>query len=337
VTPEETVWRRARRGVRAVARWTAIVTALALVAAAAYEHVGAWRDGRVLTRIGRPVDIGGRTLNIHCLGEGGPTVVFVSGRIAPGYVWTPTQRGVSAFTRACWYDRADIGWSDSGPDPAWGDQAAQDLHRLVRNAGLEPPLVLVGHSFGGYVIRLYHQAFPGEVSGMVFVDTALEDAGRIRGMPHRERPSLPRWLIGGLSRIFGRLGMMRLLATDPGPPLPGWSAVEWDILSRLRRQRNLAVADAQVGPERATANLVRSAGGLEDMPLIVLTQGQGLGGWNDLQRQFAQRSRRGRQVLVPDSGHGIPLEAPGAVVDAVREIVSAPGPAAGARHRAPAR
>ena len=320
--PGTTLWTRFLRLASATARWTAILVALILMAAAAYEHVSAWRDARVLRQIGRSVDIGGRTLNVHCVGAGRPTVIFVSGRIAPGYVWTPTQRGVSTFTRACWYDRADIGWSDSGPDPAWGDQAAQDLHRLVRNAGLEPPLVLVGHSFGGYVIRLYHHAFPGEVSGLVFVDTALEDAGRIRGMPHRERPPIPRWLIGGLSTVFGRLGMMRLLATDPGPPLQAWSAAEWDILSRLRRQRNLALADAQVGPERATADLVRAAGGLEDMPLVVLTQGRGPGGWSELQRQLAQRSRRGRQVLVPDGGHGIPMEAPGAIVDAVREVVA---------------
>ncbi len=308
--------------VRRVARWTALLVALVLLAAATYEHVGAWRDGRVLRQIGRSVDIGGRALNIHCVGEGSPTVVFVSGRTAPGYVWTPTQRGVAAFTRACWYDRADLGWSDSGPDPAWGDQAAQDLHRLVQHAGIAPPLVLVGHSFGGYLIRLYHHAHPGEVSGMVFADTALEDAGRIRGMPYRERPSIPRPLIRALSMVFGRLGMMRALATDPGPPLRDWSAEEWDILTRLRRQRNLALADAQVGPERATADLVRAAGGLEDMPLIVLTQGRGLGGWSDLQRQLAERSRRGRQVLVPDSGHGMPMEAPRAIVDAVREIVA---------------
>lgn len=321
--PEETVWRRARRLAGVVARWTAIAMALVLLGMAAYEHVGAWRDAQVLTQVGRSVDIGGRTLNIHCAGSGQPTVVFVSGRTAPGYVWTPTQRGVAAFTRACWYDRAALGWSDSGPDPAWGDQAAQDLHRLIESAGVGRPIVLVGHSFGGYVIRLYHHAFPGEVSGLVFVDTALEDAGRIRGMPHRERPSIPRAMIGALSVVFGRLGMMRLLATDPGPPPRDWSAAEWDILSRLRRQRSLAVADAQVGPERATADQVRAAGGLENMPMIVLTQGRGLGGWSDLQRQLAERSRLGRQVLVPNSGHAMPMEAPGAIVDAVREIVTA--------------
>jgi hypothetical protein len=57
------------------------------------------------------------------------------------------------------------------------------------------------------------------------------------------------------------------------------------------------------------------------MPLIVLTQGKGLGGWADLQRHLAERSRRGRQVLVPNSGHGMPMEAPEAIVSAVREIV----------------
>jgi pimeloyl-ACP methyl ester carboxylesterase len=190
----------------------------------------------------------------------------------------------------------------------------------------------VGHSFGGYVIRLYHHAYPGEAVGMVFVDSALEDAGTIRGMPHRERPPIPRSVIVALSTVLGRLGMIRFLAADPGPAPKHWSADEWTILSRLRRQRNILLADAKVGPGRATDDLVRTTGGLEDMPLIVLTQGNPsspssaapgvLGGWVELQRRFAQRSRRGRQVLVPDSGHGMPEEAPDAIINAVREIVT---------------
>ena len=330
--PEGGIWNAAYRVARTGVRLVAVLGALVLVGAAAYEHIGAWRDRRVLTQIGRSVDIGGRTLNIHCTGEGSPTVVFASARTAPGYVWTPTQRGVSAFTRSCWYDRADLGWSDPGPDPAWADAAARDLHRLVQNARLEPPLVLVGHSFGGYIIRLYHHAYPGEVSGMVFADAALEDAGTIQGMPHRERPPIPRAVILGLSTVFGRLGMMRFLASSPGPPPKYWTAEEWDILARLRRQRNISLADAKVGPGRASDDLVRSAGGLEDMPLIVLTQGDPSSpssaapgvfrGWVDLQRRFAERSRRGRQVLVANSGHGIPVEAPDAVINAVREIVT---------------
>jgi pimeloyl-ACP methyl ester carboxylesterase len=310
-----------------------ILIVLALLGAATYEQIGAWRDARVLKQVGRSVDIGGRTLNISCMGEGSPTVVFVTGRTGSGYVWTPTQRGVSSLTRACWYDRADLGWSDPGPDPAWADAAARDLHRLVQNAGLHPPFVLVGASFGGHVIRLYHHFYRGEVSGMVFADASHEDAGTIPNMPHRDRPPIPRSVILALSTVFGRLGMMRFMASDPGPPPPQWTAEEWDILARLGRQRKVLLADAKVGPGHASDDLVRSAGGLEDMPLIALVQGRPIQdpksadagvrrGWVELQRELAARSRRGRVVLVPNSGHGIPVEAPEAVVAAVKEIVT---------------
>jgi pimeloyl-ACP methyl ester carboxylesterase len=330
--PESGIVRRALRFAGRVARLGGILAAVVLLIAFVVEHIAAWRDSRVLTQVGRSVDIGGRRLNINCAGDGRPTVVLVGARTSPGFVWTPTLRGVSAFTRACWYDRADIGWSDAGPDPAWGDTAAADLHRLVQHAGLDPPLVLVGHSFGGHVIRLYHHAYGGEVAGMVFVDAALEDAGTIQGMPHRERPAIPRAVVRGLSIALGHLGMMRALAADPGPPPKAWRAAEWDVLARLRWQRNVLLADAKVGPGRATDDLVRGTGGLDDMPLIVLTQGNMASGssaspgvlpaWVALQRRFAERSRRGRQVVVAESGHGMPVEAPHAIVDAVREIVT---------------
>ena len=123
-----------------------------------------------------------------------------------------------------------------------------------------------------------------------------------------------------------------ILASNPGPPPKHWSADEWDVLARLRRQRNILLADAKLGPGRASDDLARATGGLEEIPLIVLTQGNPsspssagsgvLPGWMELQRRFAQRSRRGRQVLVPDSGHGMPEEAPDAIVRAVREIVT---------------
>jgi pimeloyl-ACP methyl ester carboxylesterase len=202
----------------------------------------------------------------------------------------------------------------------------------VQNAGLKPPLVLVGHSFGGHVIRLYHHAYPGEASGMVFVDAAHEDARTIQGLPHRERPPIPRSVILGLSMVLGRLGMIRFMAARPGPPPKHWSVDEWDILARLRRQRNVALADAKIGPGRASDDLVRATSGLDEMPLIVLTQGNPsspssassgvLRGWVELQRRLAERSRRGRHVVVPDSGHGMPAEAPDAIIGAVREIVT---------------
>lgn len=298
---------RTLRVVVAAGKILGFVLVLLVCCGLAYEQIDAWRDAHVLKQVGRSVDIGGRTLNMSCTGEGSPTVIFESARTAPGYVWTPTQRRVSTFTRACWYDRATVGWSDPGPDPSWGDSAARDLHQLLRNADVTPPFVLVGHPFGGYIIRLYNHLYPDEVSGMVFVDTALENAGTIQGMPHRDPPRLPRAAIRGLSIALGRLGFMPLTARDPGPLPKGWAAEEWDTLARLRRQRHLLLADAQVGPESATADLMRAIGRLGDMPMIVLTEGRPIrsqasvearvrNGWVDLQRRFATRRRNAGAV-----------------------------------------
>jgi len=330
----EGVGRRPAQGVLvAGTKVVGVLFVLGFVSGAIYEQIGARRDGLAARQVGQSIDIGGRTLNVHCSGDGGPTVIFDGGRLSPGYVWTPAQRGVASFAKACWYDRAGLGWSERGPDPSWGDAAARDLHSLVRRAGLDPPFVLVGASFGGYVIRLYHHAYPGEVAGMVFVDAAHEDAGTIEDMPHRDPPPIPRWLMRGLSVGLGYVGAARLTAPDPGPPLKDWSADEWELLARLRRHRLTLLADAQHGPEVATANLVRATAGLDNMPMIVLTQGRPpldpnsngarvQRGWIELQKRFAERSALGRQVVVAGSGHAIPIEAPESVTAAVREIVT---------------
>lgn len=323
--------RFARKGLKA----GALLTCVAVLGGWTYETIGAWQDDRALTRVGRAVDIGGRTLNLACSGEGSPTVVLASGRTTPGFVWTPTARDIATFTRVCWYDRAGLGWSDPGPDPSWGDQAARDLHELLTRAGVKPPLVLVGHSFGGYIVRLYVEAYPGEVAGLVLVDAAHEDAGTIRGMPHRERPNIPRWMLHAIATGIGHLGFTRFMEGSGRERPDVWTPAEWDTLQRLRRRRTAGVAEVAEGPESATASLVRSAHAWERMPVVVLSQGRfPLGdspgeqarrevvqGWIALQRELAGRASGSRFVLT-DSGHGIPLENPAVIVEAVRTFVS---------------
>jgi len=328
---------RLRRVVRLVVRCAqlaALLLAAGLLSGVLYETVGAWQDNRVIARVGRSVDIGGRSLNIACAGDGTPTVVFESGRVSPGYVWVPTHREVSKFTRACWYDRAGLGWSDPGPDPNWGDSAARDLHALLERAGVKSPLVLVGHSFGGYIIRLYVEAYPHEAAGLVFVDAAHEDAGTIRGMPYRARPNLPRWLIHAIATGVSYVGFTRFVERGERARPQAWTEQEFDTLTRLRRRRTAGIADAAEGPEVATSSLVRSTHRWEQLPIVVLSQAKMprndtpegesersvVRDWIALQRELAARSRRGRLVLT-DSGHGIPLEDPAAIVSAVRELV----------------
>ena len=74
----------------------------------------------------------------------------------PGYHWSHIQPEIAKFTRACWFDRAGIGWSDPGPYPRTSAEIAKDLHTLLNSAGVPAPYVLVGASFGGLNVRVYN-------------------------------------------------------------------------------------------------------------------------------------------------------------------------------------
>ena len=134
---------------------------------------------------GRFVDVGGYRVFLQCTGEGSPTVVLEAGAGIDSSDWEPIQTDVARFTRACSYDRPGLGLSEEAPDDGELDDedVAEQLHLLLDEAGVEPPLVLVGHSMGGLYARLYEQAYPGEAVGMVLVDSVGGSAVPLGGRP----------------------------------------------------------------------------------------------------------------------------------------------------------
>jgi len=121
------------------------------------------------------VDIGGRRLNLYCSGSGPVTVVFDAPGLDAGWSWHRVQPEVAKRTRACVYDRAGLGFSDPSPLPAGSAGAVADLHALLARAGIAPPYVLVGSSYGGANVQLYAYRHPGQVKGLVLVDTSHDD------------------------------------------------------------------------------------------------------------------------------------------------------------------
>lgn len=149
------------------------------------------------------VDIGGRKLYLECRGHGGPTAILESGAFARGDVWsrnnlhpagtrTMVLPGVAAFTRVCAYDRPGTlgevnpdldpdgppffpSRSNPVPQPRTTREKVADLHALLRAADIPGPYVLVAHSAGGLVVRLYASTYPDEVVGMVLLDTTHEN------------------------------------------------------------------------------------------------------------------------------------------------------------------
>src|SRR6185369_2447800 len=122
---------------------------------------------------GKLIDIGGWRLHLNCMGEARasqPTVILESGIGDFSVEWALVQPSVARFARVCSYDRAGDGWSDLGPQPRTLRQIVYELHTMLDKSGVKPPLLLVGHSFGGLVVRLYAATYPTDVAGMVLVE-----------------------------------------------------------------------------------------------------------------------------------------------------------------------
>jgi len=120
------------------------------------------------------VDVGGHSLNLLIGGQGSPAVVFEGGFGAGIASWSTVQKEVAAFARTVSYDRAGLGQSELGPKPRSAKQIATELHTALEKAGIKPPYVLVGHSFGGIYVRVFAERYPKEVAGMVLLDPSQE-------------------------------------------------------------------------------------------------------------------------------------------------------------------
>jgi pimeloyl-ACP methyl ester carboxylesterase len=131
------------------------------------------------TQAGR-ADIGGFSLDYQCLGTGSPTIILEAGYDSAGTssfgaVW----QQLAQVSRVCTYDRAGTGTSDSRPSAAAKDltslDEAEELHTLLGAADIAPPYVVVAHSYGGSIGRLFTATYPDEVQGLVLIESSHED------------------------------------------------------------------------------------------------------------------------------------------------------------------
>ena len=122
-------------------------------------------------------DVNGHQIYLSCVGTGSPTVVLESGGNDPAAPWFAIERAVAPFTRVCAYDRPNTAGSasDPVPTPVTVQDAVDDLHALLAAANVPGPYVLVGHSLGGLINRLYASTYPDEVVGLVLVDASHEE------------------------------------------------------------------------------------------------------------------------------------------------------------------
>jgi len=173
---------------------------------------------------GKQVRIGGgRSLFLHCVGSGSPTVVLEAGFGANTFAWRDVQPQLGRTTRACAYDRAGTGNSVAPPGVRDARDEISDLRRMLGHARIDPPYVLVGHSYGGVVARVFAQLRPTETAGLVLIDTMGRE-GRRRQLaiwPKSQAPELRRGLatseMGGVDLAAGEALASRIRTLGDTP------------------------------------------------------------------------------------------------------------------------
>lgn len=314
--------------------------------------------GREYARPHEAIDIGGRKLNLFCMGSGKRTVLFDSGGSDWSDTWALVQPAVGKGARACTYDRAGLGHSDAAPLPRTPAAIVEDLHALIDKAKLSRPLVLVGHSLGGFHVKLYAALYPEDVAGLVLVDPSEERfADRVRARVRAKVGPTTAARAELLDQTFGTLLLERYRrcadaardkdlepnspiyrrCTDPvraplGPEIAA-ERLRIQVTSRYQTAQASEILNSVYGDTRGDAiyaDLFRP-GAFGAKPVVVLTHSiynradplevLSEEGWLALHKENARLSRRGRQRVVPNTRHNIQLDAPEAIVAAVAEVL----------------
>jgi pimeloyl-ACP methyl ester carboxylesterase len=287
-----------------------LILLLIAAGAALLETILELRDRSAHPPRGVFADAGGFRLRLQPGGSGepGPTVLLETGiGGATSVTWAWVHRGVVRFAPVVSYDRAGLGESEPGPLPRDGNRLVAELHTALGHAGIHPPYVFVGHSYGGLLARLYTYHYPDEVAGAVLCESS--HPGQFG--PSRSRP--PRIItmvrsLAGAAPWLARFGIIRLFVTvvhtdaDLLPPLERAEQKAYLASPRhwIGTLRELEAWGPLTNPEaRGTS--------FGDRPLYVLTAGANAPrrvSWRALQNEIAALSSDSVHRIEPGATHG---------------------------------
>ena len=285
-----------------------------------------------------------------CTGQGSPSIILDAALGGSSLSWSLVQPELAKLSRVCSYDRAGFGWSDAGPMPRTAGRIADELRTLLDRAGVSPPFLPVGHSFGGLAALIFAHRFRSETAGLVLVDPAHAEDW-VKPAP-KEQVQIDRGVrLCRYGAITARLGLARVVAAlvalgqlslarglvklvsrggltrqDEAILAPVWKLPREvrPVLSQFwTKPQFFEALGSQIAAicDSAAQVLEATANGFGDLPLITISSTNPGDYRLRQQDRMAALSTRGRHIIASNSGHWVPLDEPQVVIDAVREVL----------------
>lgn len=284
---------------------------------------------------GQFVEVEHHRLHYYKKGNGGPTIVFETAFDPAGHLqWYNIQQDLPSSYTSFSYDRAGILWSERGKNPKSGEEMAKELHLLLEKANAPKPYILVGHSFGGTLVRFFVNKYPEDVAGVIFVDSQCPDDEKY--LSPELFKMVNQGLPGSFLRFANTFGLARLMFKGMFPNNKQYEYQNTIMPALLYKSADALLEEQdQMRSIKNEASKIKSFG---NIPLYVLTAGdekrfdssikdlklktEMLSAWNKMQKDFLLLSMESKQVLIPNSGHYINQEQPKVIETAINDMVN---------------